>query len=712
MTNVKISELPAATTPLSGAEEIPLVQSGVTRKALVSNIIGAANQVVDTINDLKATPVTSGTFVLVNSYSTPGDGGGGYFYGVTGAATGTYVDNGGTIILPTGGDGSSAWLRDFDGVYDVTFFGAKGDGVTDDAPAIQATFNAIVASGAPATAYIPQGTYSIESTLELDGAFICLEAYALLDASAITNGAAISIKTTSNNEVTNYNMAAPFGRQAAITGNLRLKGPGYTYRFSTGILFNDDTGAGIPTGVLQNVMVSSFGVGVLYYNYAWGATLIGCHILNCDYNILVPGDMVGGGERNSHYSCLLANGFTANVQVDAANVDMYFTNCSLDYPGQAVALGSISGTTFTVTSMVSTGYFEKNFAVNNSITTYPGTIAAGTKITAFGTGSGGVGTYTINNSQTVGPTAFYGPSGAQIIVSEGIVSLTDCHIEGEHADQALFQVGPDNGASLVIRGGAIGLRSGYGQTVSPFKITQTSTNRVALILDKVYMSFIIAGADPANQYIVDTSGVANANNAVINIGGSYTYNVYTNASLTSALNNILADGSFSVSTLPDVALVEDTAAITNRLTGTNISLAQSTTYYRTAPGSLAARKIGANTNASGFMVMAKLKNPGSSMVGFRYWDFNQASLSGSYYIGLGWAFVQPYNANGVPTLYRQSLVAATNITPTSTWTRRDLAAGIISPEWATHAIMFIKLDNFATATGGYVYFDDIEITEM
>lgn len=712
MTNVKISELPAAITPLSGNEELPLVQSGVTRKALVSSIIGAANQVVDTINDLKATPVTSGTFVLVNSYATSGDGGGGYFYGVTGAATGTYVDNGGTIILPTGGDGSSAWLRDFDGVYDVKFFGAKGDGVTDDAPAIQATLDAIIDSGVPATAYIPQGTYVIESTIELDGSFICLEAYALLDASSLTNSAALSIKSTPNNEVPNYNTPSSFGRQAAITGNLRLKGPGYTYGFSTGVLFNDDTGSGFPTGVLQNVTISEFGVGVCYYNYAWGSTLIGCRIFNCDYNILVPSDMVGGGERYSHYSCLIAGAFTANVQVDAPDTDVYFVNCSLDYPGQAVATGSISGTTFTVTAMSSTGAVEKNFAVNNSITTYPGTIAAGTKITAFGTGSGGVGTYTINNSQTVGSTTFYGPSGAQIVVTKGLVSLTDCHVEAEHADQGLFKVGPNNGAALVIRGGWLGLRSYYGQTVSPFTVSQSSTNRVTLKLSNVYMSFIIAGADPANQYIVDTSGVANSNNVIIDIAGSYTYYVYPNAALTSALNNILADGSFSISTLPDVALTEDTAAITNRLTGTNISLAQNTTYYRTAPGSLAARKIGSNTSASGFMVMAKLKSPGSSTVGFRYWDFNQASLAGSYYVGFGWGFVQTYNANGVPTLSRLTIVADTNISPTNAWTRRDIVAGLTPPSWATHAVIYIKLNNFATTTGGYVYFDDIEITEM
>ncbi|MDR5728331.1 MAG: hypothetical protein RB191_12960 [Terriglobia bacterium] len=60
--------------------------------------------------------------------------------------------------------------------------------------------------------------------------------------------------------------------------------------------------------------------------------------------------------------------------------------------------GSISGTTLTVTA-VSSG----TVAVGNTIT---GTnVQPGTYITAFGTGTGGTGTYTVNNTQTVSSTA-------------------------------------------------------------------------------------------------------------------------------------------------------------------------------------------------------------------------------------------------------------------------------------------------------------------
>jgi len=41
MSNVKISELPVATLPLTGAEELPIVQAGVTNKVSVSNLSSA-----------------------------------------------------------------------------------------------------------------------------------------------------------------------------------------------------------------------------------------------------------------------------------------------------------------------------------------------------------------------------------------------------------------------------------------------------------------------------------------------------------------------------------------------------------------------------------------------------------------------------------------------------------------------------------------------
>jgi len=88
----------------------------------------------------------------------------------------------------------------------------------------------------------------------------------------------------------------------------------------------------------------------------------------------------------------------ANQTISGTGITAGTTVSSVAVVSLGTMLGYISGTTFTVTA-VTTGVV----AIGQSITGGVGvTVTAGTVITAYGTGTGGVGTYTINNSQTVG----------------------------------------------------------------------------------------------------------------------------------------------------------------------------------------------------------------------------------------------------------------------------------------------------------------------
>lgn len=77
---------------------------------------------------------------------------------------------------------------------------------------------------------------------------------------------------------------------------------------------------------------------------------------------------------------------------------------------EAVATGSISGTTMTITSLLSGDSIQLGQYVGG---TGGGGVSAGTYVTAFGTGNGGTGTYTVNTSQTVTSTTltFSGDGG-------------------------------------------------------------------------------------------------------------------------------------------------------------------------------------------------------------------------------------------------------------------------------------------------------------
>ena len=98
-----------------------------------------ASVTVGTIATLKAisAPV-AGVVYAVSGYYSPGDGGGGSFYWNVSDVT---ADNGGTVIQLNAG-GTGRWNRLLSsGEVDVAWFGAKGDGATDDTLTLRAAFN-------------------------------------------------------------------------------------------------------------------------------------------------------------------------------------------------------------------------------------------------------------------------------------------------------------------------------------------------------------------------------------------------------------------------------------------------------------------------------------------------------------------------------------------------------------------------------------------
>jgi hypothetical protein len=99
------------------------------------------------------------------------------------------------------------------------------------------------------------------------------------------------------------------------------------------------------------------------------------------------------GVRNNLYA-VSSNGGLHQIDASDSSIDRLSVenNASIK---SAVFTGSISGTTLTVTSVVSPGVISINgFVVGSGIT------QGGAQITAFGTGSGGAGTYTIDPPQS------------------------------------------------------------------------------------------------------------------------------------------------------------------------------------------------------------------------------------------------------------------------------------------------------------------------
>ena len=116
---------------------------------------------VQTLSDLKSLIARPST-VIMSGYYTSNDGGGGIFNWVPGDTT---TPDDALIIQPTSGI-SGRYKRIISGPYNIKWFGAKGDGSTNDSPAIQSAINAKFNAGG-GSVYAPSGTYILASTVDL-----------------------------------------------------------------------------------------------------------------------------------------------------------------------------------------------------------------------------------------------------------------------------------------------------------------------------------------------------------------------------------------------------------------------------------------------------------------------------------------------------------------------------------------------------------------
>lgn len=128
-------------------------------------------------------------------------------------------------------------------------------------------------------------------------------------------------------------------------------------------------------------------------NFNGAVTVSGATVLSS--NLTVNGNATFGD----------ASGDTLTINANSASIPntLTFNNEILVNRPTATVTGSISGTTLTVTA-VSSGLLRVGFIISGT------GVTAGTTITAYGTGTGGNGTYTVSASQTVSSTTITGTS--------------------------------------------------------------------------------------------------------------------------------------------------------------------------------------------------------------------------------------------------------------------------------------------------------------
>lgn len=122
--------------------------------------IAFPTKTVTSITNLRAVLHTAASYVFVTGYYVSGDGGGGpYYYDSTDVSS---IDNGGTVIVASDG---GRWKLVYTAQLTVKQFGAKGDGSTNDATAVQAALTFCMAN--QKALRFPAGKYRFTSALSV-----------------------------------------------------------------------------------------------------------------------------------------------------------------------------------------------------------------------------------------------------------------------------------------------------------------------------------------------------------------------------------------------------------------------------------------------------------------------------------------------------------------------------------------------------------------
>lgn len=256
---------------------IAQAQSSGTGLAWVDTVLGLPllePPAIRTKGDLatKTPRQLKATVIIAKGCTVPGDGGGGVFHWVESG-----IDDGGTVIVPGASIGASGgcWKRIGCGPLNVKWFGARGDGNTDDQPAIQAAIRAAWAAGGEV--FFGPGEYVCYSPLALpidSNSSLALIGSGVRNAGHLTEPYGTRLRFAGR-EVRDFISAisTTFKIPNYRFENLSIIGPGATGSTTSGSGIRI-SGDAVPRIVMSNVTVDNFPGG----NGIW--------LDNCEYSTL------------------------------------------------------------------------------------------------------------------------------------------------------------------------------------------------------------------------------------------------------------------------------------------------------------------------------------------------------------------------------------------------------------------------------------------
>lgn len=460
-------------------------------------------------------------------------------------------------------------------------YGVKGDGITDDSVALQAAIDASMIAGSRVELKLPTGkTYKLNSGLTLDIGRLHLDcSNSKLDFSSMSSGTAITLTGTAYDKT--------YGQVMGGISHAHIKGP-YPTNVVNGVLFTGDTTPspanpfGSARSVMSRCVVEGFQFGVIFWHRAYLTTLEHCEIYRNRVGVYSKGAGVDAYENVSILRGAVYNN-DLNIYVEEGHVICNGT--SIDYANvvqMAIHNGSLLLNECHVEYTISKAtYGQSNGAIYSgnaplcAIDLMPGNPT---------TINSGIGlTYTTPSSSP--NSAYFRMSGGLWVVTAPQVSTPNSGLVSHlHMfDQSVAQVDKKvrmHHQNNVPTSGYMFCKLSAWNTPDPVNTAGTFDFEPAMWNDDITH---IAQQGASGAYMTTNPQVGYSVSPLHNLAGSFGANY-------SALG-----GFEGANMMEDICILADTAAITDRQTGTNGSFVRSGTdgSFAGGSGALKITKVGA-----------------------------------------------------------------------------------------------------------------------
>ncbi|MBO9638224.1 MAG: hypothetical protein J7576_08655 [Siphonobacter aquaeclarae] len=243
---------------------------------------------------------------------------------------GSVAPNGGTIFAASSG---YYYARRYSGPVNVRWFGAKGDGVTNDSQAIQKALN--VANDSAKTLFIPAGTYKI-------GTRVAVTIKSITETSGIIRKLSIEGENVSNT-VLLYNAAAD-------TTALEITGNGNDLLSLKNLQIRRTAGSGLSTGLRLNTMSQIHLTNIQIMGFRTGCTIRGVNTALFEFMSLAWNqkglDAKDSDTPFSHPNLFLFESCSFNSNINTAvriyvGVTNTFSNCDFSHNGSSISSNTV-----------------------------------------------------------------------------------------------------------------------------------------------------------------------------------------------------------------------------------------------------------------------------------------------------------------------------------------------------------------------------------